>query len=77
MKGNHFSTRDAEDVLEGRLFLVDVSCATKDYVMHKVRKKALELVKSGRWNSREFPWYLKVELESEIERIISGQEKRF
>lgn len=71
MKGNHFSTRDAEDVLEGRLFLVDVSDATKDHVMHKVRQKALSLVKSGRWNSREFPWYLKVELENEIERILS------
>lgn len=71
MKGNHFSTRDAEYVLEGRLFLVDVSDATKDHVMHKVRQKALSLVKSGRWNSREFPWYLKVELENEIDRILS------
>lgn len=71
MKGNHFSTRDAEDVLEGRLFLVDVSCATKDYVMHKVRHKALELVKSGRWNPYDFPWYLKADLELEIDRILS------
>lgn len=71
MKGNHFSTRDAEDVLEGRLFLVDVSCATKDYVMHKVRQKALELVKSGRWNPYDFPWYLKADLELEIDRILS------
>lgn len=66
-----FSIRDAQDVLEGRLFLVDVSQATKEYVHHKIRQKALSLVKSGRWNSREFPWYLKVELENEIERILS------
>jgi len=71
MNRNMFSTRDAEDVLEGRLFLVDVSDATKDHVMHKVRQKALELVKSGRWNPYDFPWYLKVELENEIERILS------
>jgi len=76
MNRNMFSTRDAEDVLEGRLFLVDVSDATKDHVMHKVRQKALSLVKSGRWNSREFPWYLKVELENEIERILSVDTNR-
>ena len=76
MNRNMFSTRDAEDVLEGRLFLVDVSDATKDHVMHKVRQKALSLVKSGRWNSREFPWYLKVELENEIERLIERKAKK-
>lgn len=76
MKGNHFSTRDAEDVLEGRLFLVDVSTTTRDYVMHKVRQKAISLVKSGRWNPYDFPWYLKADLELEIERILNGKAKR-
>lgn len=71
MKGNHYSTRDVEDVLEGRLFLVDVSDATKDHVMMIIRNKASELVKSRRWDSREFPWYLKKELEEAIDNIMS------
>jgi len=71
MRSKMYSTRDYEDVLAGNLFLVDVSDATKDHVMHMVRQKALSLVKSGRWNSREFPWYLRVELENEIDRILS------
>lgn len=70
MKGNHFSTRDYEDVLEGRLFLVDVSEATRDHVMMTIRKKASELVKGKRWDSRDFPWYLKKELEQAIDNIL-------
>lgn len=70
MKGNHFSTRDYEDVLEGRLFLVDVSEATRDHVMMTIRKKASELVKGRRWDSRDFPWYLKKELEEAIDNIL-------
>lgn len=70
MKGNHFSTRDYEDVLEGRLFLVDVSESTRDHVMMTIRKKASELVKGKRWDSRDFPWYLKKELEEAIDNIL-------
>lgn len=70
MKGNHFSTRDYEDVLEGRLFLVDVSEATREHVMMTIRKKASELVKGRRWDSRDFPWYLKKELEEAIDNIL-------
>jgi hypothetical protein len=70
MKGNHFSTRDYEDVLEGRLFLVDVSDATREHVMMTIRKKASELVKGKRCDSRDFPWYLKKELEEAIDNVL-------
>lgn len=72
MKGKHFSTRDAEDVLEGRLFLVDVSEATREHVMQTVRKKASELVRIGKWNANDFPWYLRKELEICIDNILDN-----
>ncbi len=72
MRSKMYSTRDYEDVLEGRLFLVDVSDATRDHVMQTVRKKASELVRIGKWNANDFPWYLRKELQTCIDNILDN-----
>ena len=72
-KTDFYSTRDYLDVLEGRLFLCDVSPQTAEHVMFTVREKAMRLVQGGRWNSHEFPWYLKKELEACIDNILNDE----
>lgn len=67
-----YSSRDYEDVLNGRLFLVDVGSGTRDRVMFTIYEKAKALVNSGNTSSHSFPWYLKNELEAEIKRIIQN-----
>lgn len=65
-----YSTRDYQDVLDGKLFRGDVSEATWDHVMDTVRKKARQLVKSGNIQPKTFPWYLRTELEQEIDKLM-------
>lgn len=72
MRNKMYSTRDYEDVLEGRLFLVDVSQATRDHVMQKVRKKAAEIARQRKWNTNDFPWYLRKELQTCIDNILDN-----
>lgn len=66
-----YSTRDYEDVLAGNLFLVDVSQATRDHVMQTVKREAAFYARRGYWNANDFPWYLRKELEVEIERWVN------
>lgn len=72
MPSKMYSTRDYEDVLEGRLFLVDVSQATREHVMQTVRKKAADIARSKRWNANDFPWYLRKELQQSIDNILDN-----
>jgi len=72
MPSKMYSTRDYEDVLEGRLFLVDVSQATRDHVVQTIRKKASEIASQRRWNANDFPWYLRKELQQAIDNILDN-----